>query len=136
MQAIEYALSRPGVASVMIGCKSKEEIQTALDWCGASAVERDYTPVLAGLEKFSWTGHCMYCGHCAPCSASIDIASVNKFYNLTVAQGEIPETVREHYKALSHHASECIACGTCETRCPFGVRIVESMENAVKRFGY
>ena len=136
VQAIEYALSRPGVASVMIGCKSKEEIQAALDWCGASAAERDYTPVLAGLEKFSWTGHCMYCGHCAPCSAGIDIASVNKFYNLTVAQGEIPETVREHYKALSHHASECIACGACETRCPFGVRIVESMGNAAKRFGY
>lgn len=136
VQAIEYALSRPGVASVMVGCKSKEEIRAALDWCSASAAERDYTPVLAGLEKFSWTGHCMYCGHCAPCSTGIDIASVNKFYNLTVAQGEIPETVREHYKTLSHHASECIACGACETRCPFGVRIVESMENAAKRFGY
>lgn len=136
VQAIEYALSRPGVASVMVGCKSQEEIRAALDWCSASAAERDYTPVLAGLEKFSWTGHCMYCGHCAPCSAGIDIASVNKFYNLTVAQGEIPETVREHYKALSHHASECIACGACETRCPFGVRIIESMENAAKRFGY
>lgn len=136
VQAIGYALSRPGVASVMVGCKSKEEIRMALAWCDASAAERDYTPVLAGLEKFSWAGHCMYCGHCAPCSAGIDIASVNKFYNLTVAQGEIPETVREHYKALSHHASECIACGACETRCPFGVRIVESMENAAKRFGY
>lgn len=136
VQAIEYALARPGVAAVMVGCKSTDEIQAALAWCDASAAERDYTPMLAGLEKFSWRGHCMYCGHCAPCSAGIDIASVNKFYNLTVAQGEIPETVREHYKALAHHASECIACGACETRCPFGVRIVESMECAAKRFGY
>lgn len=136
VKAIEYALSRPGVASVMIGCKSKEEIQAALDWCNASATERDYTSVLVGLEKFSWTGHCMYCGHCAPCSVGIDVASVNKFYNLTDAQEEIPETVREHYKALSHHASECIACGACETRCPFGVQIMESMTSAAKRFGY
>ncbi len=136
VQALEYALTRPGVAAIMVGCKSAEEIQAALAWCNASADERDYTPVLAGLEKFSWTGHCMYCGHCAPCSAGIDIASVNKFYNLTVAQGEIPETVREHYKALTHHASECMACGACETRCPFGVRIVEAMECAAKRFGY
>lgn len=136
VQAIEYALTRPAVAAVMIGCKNREEIAAALAWCEASSAERDYTPVLAGLEQFSWKGHCMYCGHCAPCVAGIDIASVNKFYNLTLAQGEIPETVREHYKALAHHASECIECGGCETRCPFGVEIVAAMRKAGDRFGY
>lgn len=136
VQAIEYALTRPAVAAVMIGCKNREEIAAALAWCEASSAERDYTPVLVGLEQFSWKGHCMYCGHCAPCAAGIDIASVNKFYNLTLAQGEIPETVREHYKALSHHASECIECGGCETRCPFGVEIVAAMHKASERFGY
>lgn len=136
VQAIEYALTRPAVAAVMIGCKNREEIAAALAWCEASSEERDYTPVLAGLEQFSWRGHCMYCGHCAPCTAGIDIASVNKFYNLTLAQGEIPETVREHYKTLAHHASECIECGGCETRCPFGVEIVAAMRKACDRFGY
>lgn len=136
VQAIEYALTRPAVAAVMVGCKNREEIAAALAWCEASSEERDYTPVLAGLEQFSWKGHCMYCGHCAPCAAGIDIASVNKFYNLTLAQGEIPETVREHYKALAHHASECIECGGCETRCPFGVEIVAAMHKASERFGY
>lgn len=135
-QAIEYALSRPGVAAVMVGCKSIGEIREALAWNDASPAEKDYTTVLAGLEKFSWTGHCMYCGHCAPCAAGIDIAAVNKFYNLSAETGDVPETVREHYKVLSHHASECLACGACETRCPFGVRIVESMRKAVGRFGY
>ncbi len=136
VQAIEYALTRPGVAAVMVGCRNREEIRAALDWCTASAAERDYAPVLSGLENFSWKGHCMYCGHCAPCTSGIDIASVNKFYNLTTAQGEIPETVREHYKALTHHASECIGCGLCQTRCPFGVEIVEAMGRAAERFGY
>lgn len=136
VQAIEYALTRPGVAAVMVGCRNQEEIRAALDWCTASAAERDYAPMLSGLENFSWKGHCMYCGHCAPCTSGIDIASVNKFYNLTTAQGEIPETVREHYKALTHHASECIGCGLCQTRCPFGVEIVEAMGRAAERFGY
>lgn len=136
VQAIEYALTRPAVAAVMIGCKNREEIAEAVRWCDATPEERDYTSVLAGLDKFSWQGHCMYCGHCAPCTMKIDIASVNKFYNLTVAQGEIPETVREHYKALPHHASECVACGACETRCPFGVEIIKGMALAAERFGY
>lgn len=136
VQCIEYALTRPAVAAVMVGCRTVDEMRAALGWCSATAAERDYTQTLAGLERFSWRGHCMYCGHCAPCSAGIDIASVNKFYNLTTAQESLPETVREHYRALSHHASECLACGACESRCPFGVEIVESMRRAAERFGY
>ena len=136
IQALEYALTRPGVAAVMVGCKNRDEIAEAVAWCDASPEERDYTSALARSDKFSWQGHCMYCGHCAPCTSKIDIASVNKFYNLTVSQNEIPETVREHYKALPHHASECVECGACETRCPFGVKIIESMRRAAQQFGY
>ena len=136
VQCLEYALTRPGVAAVMVGCRSREEIAAALAWCTAPAGERDYAPVLQGLERFTWQGHCMYCGHCAPCTAGIDIAAVNKFYNLTVAEECIPETVREHYRMLRHHASECVACGACETRCPFGVEIIAAMRRAAERFGY
>ncbi len=78
----------------------------------------------------------MYCGHCAPCTAGIDIASVNKYYNLTLAQDEVPETVREHYSLLAHHASECIACGRCQSNCPFGVDIIGHMRLAAAKFGY
>ena len=136
VQAIDYALTRPAVAAVMLGVRSMEELDEALRWCDATPEEKDYTAVLSGLDRFSWAGHCMYCGHCAPCTAKIDIASVNKFYNLTEAQGEIPETVREHYKALEYHASECVECGACERRCPFGVEIIKGMRLACARFGY
>lgn len=135
-QCIEYALTRPGVGAVMVGCKNKSEIQTALAWCDASEEEKNYASVLTGMEKFTWKGHCMYCGHCAPCSAGIDIASVNKYFKLSVAQGEVPETVREHYRVLKHHASECTGCGACESRCPFGVGVMDAMQRVVERFGY
>lgn len=136
VQALEYALTRPGVAAVMVGCKSREEIEAAFAWCDAPTEARDYASAMSGLEKFSWKGHCMYCGHCAPCTAGIDIAAVNKFYNLAVAQADVPETVREHYRALTHHASECVECSACESRCPFGVEIVSSMRKATEKFGY
>lgn len=136
VQCLEYALTRPGVASVMVGCRSCEEVQRAVDWCSATKEEKDYTSVMQGMDRFSWKGHCMYCGHCAPCVVGIDVASVNKYYNLTVAEGFVPETVREHYKALSHHASECIRCGSCEKNCPFGVDIRGHMQRATERFGY
>ena len=78
----------------------------------------------------------MYCSHCAPCPKEISVADVTKLLNLAEAQDKMPETVREHYKVLAHHASECIRCGACETRCPFGVAIRENMHRAVEVFGY
>ena len=102
----------------------------------ASPGEKDYAAALAALPRISWQGHCMYCGHCAPCPSGISVAEVTKFLNLARAQGETPETVREHYRALSHHASECVRCGACEKRCPFGVPVRENMAQATEIFGY
>ncbi|MDL2220469.1 aldo/keto reductase [Eubacteriales bacterium OttesenSCG-928-N14] len=134
-QCIHYALTRPGVASVIVGARSLEDLQASIAYETASPSERDYADAFAALPKISWQGHCMYCGHCAPCPQQIDIANVTKFLNLAIAQGELPETVREHYAVLEHHAGECIQCGACEQRCPFGVSIIKNMERAAAVFG-
>ena len=134
-QCLHYALTRPGVAAVMSGARNLEELNTSIAYEEAPEEERDYAAALAALPKISWVGHCMYCGHCAPCPVGIDVASVTKFLNLTRAQGMVPETVREHYAVLPHHAGECVACGACEKRCPFQVPVVENMRQAAAVFG-
>lgn len=135
-QCIHYALTRPAVATVLAGAHTLEELNKSLAYEAASEEERDYALAFASFPKISWEGHCMYCSHCAPCPKQIDVASVTKFLNLAKAQGEIPETVREHYAVLPHHAGECIRCGACETRCPFGVGIIENMKAAADLFGF
>lgn len=134
-QCLHYALTRPAVASVMAGARSIEDLRAAIAYEEAPEEEKDYADAFAALPKISWQGHCMYCGHCAPCPKGIDVASVTKFTNLAVAQGELPETVREHYAALPHKASECVGCRACEKRCPFGVPVVENMKKAAGIFG-
>ena len=135
VQCIHYALTRPAAASVMVGAHSREELAAALAYEDATESERDYAQVFAAFPRMSWKGHCMYCGHCAPCPRHIDVATVTKFYNLARAQGVVPETVREHYAALPAKAGDCIACGACETRCPFGVKVIENMRAARAMFG-
>ena len=135
-QCISYALSRPGVCVALVGAHDVFQLETSAAYCNATEEERDYASALASFPRTSWEGHCMYCGHCAPCREHIDIASVTKFLNLAKAQGEVPETVREHYKVLEHHGSECVRCGACEMRCPFGVKIRENMSEAADVFGY
>ena len=115
--------------------RTLEDLEASLAYETASEEEKDYAAAFAALPKISWQGHCMYCGHCAPCPQGISVANVTKFYNLARAQGGVPETVREHYALLSHKADECVACGACETRCPFGVPIIENMKQAAALFG-
>lgn len=133
-QCLSYALARPAVASVLVGARSTEELRASIAYEHASKEEKDYGAALAALPKVSWQGHCMYCGHCAPCPKGIDVASVTRFLNLATAQQEVPETVREHYGLLSHKADVCIGCGVCETRCPFGVPVMENMKKAAALF--
>ena len=59
---------------------------------------------------------------------------VNKYYDLASMQPDVPATVRAHYEALEHHAGECIGCKSCESRCPFGVRIAERMAETARVF--
>lgn len=134
-QCLHYALTRPAVATVLAGARTEEQLRRSLAYEEASEEEKDYAPAFASFPNISWKGHCMYCSHCAPCPKQIDVASVTKFLNLAKAQDEVPETVREHYALLPHHAGECIQCGACESRCPFEVSIVENMRAAKELFG-
>ncbi|MCC8027890.1 MAG: aldo/keto reductase [Clostridium sp.] len=135
LQCLHYALTRPGVATVLSGAHTAEELKACIRYGDASDEERDYGEAFAEFPKISWEGHCMYCGHCAPCPVGIDVASVMKFLNLARAQGSVPETVREHYEALPHKAGACVGCKACEERCPFGVAVAEQMEQAAGIFG-
>ena len=135
IQCIHYALTRPGVSSILCGFDTKEQVDAAVSYETAGDEEKDYASVIANAPLHSYTGQCTYCGHCKPCPANIDIAMVNKFYDLAAAQPAVPESVREHYQALGTTASACIGCRSCESRCPFGVQIADRMVQAKKLFG-
>ena len=135
VQCIHYCLTRPGVAAVMAGYDTPEQVEQAVAYETASDEEKNYAAVLARAPMHTFgQAECTYCGHCRPCPAHIDIAMVNKYYDLAVMQPEIPATVRAHYLALDRRADACIGCGSCETRCPFGVKIVRRMEQAAALF--
>jgi len=135
IQCLHYCLTRPAVASVMVGVSNTNQILAAVAFSTASNKEKDYSEVLANAPRSSFNGHCMYCGHCAPCSKKIDIASVNKYLDLALIQEDVPETLKNHYDLLEHQAGECVECGLCMKNCPFGVDIINKMKKAVKLFG-
>ena len=136
VQCIHYCLTRPAVASVLVGYDTPEHVEQAAAYESASVEERDYASVLAKAPRHTFgQGECTYCGHCRPCPAQIDIAMVNKYYDLALMQPEVPAAVKEHYFALEHRADACMGCHSCESRCPFGVNIAERMKMTEELFG-
>lgn len=135
VQCIHYALTRPAVASILCGYDSVEHVRQAAAYETASEEEKNYASVIAGAPRHSYKGQCTYCGHCAPCPSCIDIAMVNKLLDLALMQEEVPASLKEHYKGLSANAGDCMACGSCEQRCPFDVKVIERMEKARELFG-
>ena len=135
VQCIHYALTRPGVASFMAGFDCIDHVKEAVHYEYASDEEKDYASVLAKAPRHAFADRCTYCGHCQPCPVRIDIAMVNKYYDLATMQPEVPDGVAGHYRDMEAHASDCIECGGCEERCPFGVNVTENMKRASELFG-
>lgn len=133
-QCMHYALSRPGVASVLVGMQSPEQVADCLRYETMTPEELDYSFLFAAEPKFSMQGRCMYCNHCLPCAKHINIAQLSKYLDMALLDGVTP-TLQGHYDALEHHAGECIGCGRCETQCPFNVPIIQRMKQAAELFG-
>lgn len=134
-QCIHYALGRPAVSSVLLGCKTGDEVRAAMRYFDTGDADLDYAPLIGTLRN-DFRGHCVYCGHCQPCPVDIDIATVNKYLDIArLDPAHVPASIRSHYDALPVHADACIACGSCEKRCPFGVPVIANMAEAAQVMG-
>jgi len=132
-QCIHYALTRPAVASVLIGCQSKSHVEEAIAYLTTDPADLDYTEAIRSMND-NFKGSCVYCNHCLPCPSEIDIAVVTKYLDIAVMDERAVETL-QHYKELPAHASDCVECGSCEDKCPFSVPIMKNMKKASEIFG-
>ncbi|MDO4568232.1 MAG: aldo/keto reductase [Clostridia bacterium] len=117
-QCMQYALDRPAVLTVLPGVRNMEDLTTALGYVSASQEDRDYS-VIGEFVPQDADGICVYCNHCQPCPMGIDVGLINKYYDLALAGDDM---AAKHYGALPLHAGDCVACGHCESRCPFHVK--------------
>lgn len=123
-QCIQYALDKPGVLTVLPGVRGIEDIKKTLGFLSAEPEEKDYS-ILGNFTPNDAEGVCVYCNHCQPCPAGLDVGLINKYYDLAMA-GDV--LARNHYKNLKKKAEDCIECGRCDKRCPFHVKQIQRMK--------
>lgn len=130
-QCIQYALDKPGVVTVLPGFGSRAEMEEVLQYLTASPEERDYSAISAYAPEDA-IAKCVYCQHCHPCPAGLEIALINKYYDLAKLGDNL---AREHYLTLERTAADCAQCGHCNGRCPFHVDQITRMREIAEYFG-
>lgn len=73
--------------------------------------------------------HCAACAYCMPCPSGVAIPLVFSTYN-EAFRFDDPASLIRYYQGLPEEikASNCIACGECELRCPHQLPIIEKMK--------
>jgi uncharacterized protein len=128
---IHYALSQPGVSCVVPGVANVDQLMQNFGYLTATGAQKDFSAAIAS-SRWNYQGTCMYCNHCQPCRAGIDISEINQLINLAASSNM--EEVQKAYRHLKVKASACQECGDCMQRCPFGVSVIERMRQAVAMF--
>ena len=128
VQCISYALNQSEGIVVLPGFKNVDELNQSLAYFTATDEEKEYWADLKKSDVMQFKNQCMYCNHCQPCPKKIDVAEVTKLKDL--AEKELTEEIRSRYHALEVNASDCIFCGSCTKRCPFGIDVNANMKQA------
>lgn len=129
-QCIQYALDKPGVLGILPGVRNRQDLAELLGFLEASPAERDYS-VLGTFTPQDAAGACVYCNHCQPCPAGLNVGLINKYYDLALAGDAM---AADHYAKLDKKASDCTGCGHCDRRCPFHVAQSGRMKEISKYF--
>ena len=123
--ALRFAAANPNVSVVLPGMYSPEEVaQNAAAVADASPLTEEELAKAEALRRELGASFCRRCGYCAPCTVNIDIPNNFIFHGYLSRYG-LADWARGRYNALAAHASDCVACGACEERCPYQLPIRE-----------
>jgi len=129
-QCLSYTLSHP-VSTTVPGPRTVAEWASTLSYLEATEAERAYAPVVDDLAEIM-AGQCVYCHHCLPCPEGLQIGWL--LWLVDYAHDGVTAELQKEYDGYAHGASECVQCGICLERCPFGVDIMGQLEEAVELF--
>lgn len=133
--ALRFIATNPDVTVVIPGMADPGELEQNI-----AAVENTGSLTEEELEKIQnireslGTQFCRRCNYCAPCSVGIPI-SVQFLLEGYYSRYGLQDWAVMRYNKLDKHASDCIGCGICETRCPYDLPIREMLKNVSKVFG-
>jgi predicted aldo/keto reductase-like oxidoreductase len=132
--AFKYLRRFPAIVPIP-GIERVEEIAeiVALMEAPSGALTAAEEAEMARLREELGTQFCRRCGYCQPCPEGVPITTL--MIMETIIKRMPIETVLSGWAADAVAASEnCIKCGECESKCPYGLPIRDRMDEQVALF--
>ena len=133
--AMRFCCANENVSVVIPGMAEPRELDQNLAAVNdESPLSPAETAKITAIRRELGTQFCRRCNYCAPCGEGISIPSVFLFEGYLSRYG-LGDWAKDRYSAMAKHASDCVGCGVCETRCPYNLPIRQMMKVAAVKFG-
>ncbi|MCF2619728.1 aldo/keto reductase [Oscillibacter valericigenes] len=76
---------------------------------------------------------CRGCGYCMPCPAGIEINNCARM-SLMLRRAPTQEWLTEEWQAKMHRIEQCMHCGHCMSKCPYGLNTPELLQANYKDY--
>lgn len=136
--AMRYAASMEGIITVLSGMSNmaqmEDNCQVMKDFQPLNEGERAVVEKVVTALKEIPTIPCTTCKYCVDdCPQQINIPGILSVRNNLTVYGDEAGAKRSYGFAAKDggKASDCIACGVCESRCPQHIDIIEQLKPAV-----
>lgn len=128
--SIKYVLQHDGVVPDP-GFETIDEIEEiAQIVAGPWELTQEEREEIAEIRRTVGNRFCRRCGYCLPCPQEIRIPTAlnvksfaKRFPKERLFSGSVGQAAEK--------AQDCVKCGVCETRCPYGLPIREMLEDVV-----
>ncbi len=133
--ALRFVAANPSVTVLIPGVESVEQIhQNLAAISDPSPLTTEEYAAIDQIRGELGSQFCRRCNYCAPCTAGIHVPSVFMMEGY-YSRYDLKEWALQRYTAMDKKASDCMGCGVCETRCPYGLPIRQMMKKAKEVLG-
>lgn len=133
--ALRYLAVDPDVTVAIPGMAEVSEIaQNVAAMNDTAPLTAEELQKIENIRSSLGTQFCRRCNYCAPCTVGIPISAVflmEGYYS----RYDLKDWAVKRYEGLAGHASDCVECGVCESRCPYNLPIRQMLKSAVATFG-
>ena len=133
--AMRFAAKNPAVSVIIPGMADVSEIEeNSAAICNGEPLSDEELQKIAAIKDELGTNFCRRCNYCAPCPQGISISAIfllEGYYS----RYDLKDWAKMRYANLDKVASDCIECGTCESRCPYNLPIRQMLKKAKEVLG-
>ncbi len=122
--AMKYIVQNDLVTVAIPGMNTPEQVMQNTAAAKKGPLTEEEKAELKKISEEIGKDFCRRCGYCQPCTVGIDIPGVMVFEGYIKRYG-LSDWAKGRYETSAVKASECINCGVCKQRCPYGLNIPE-----------